>query len=318
MIGNANGVYMSANTSPATRDLLPYAIMLGTALCFSTNIIFGRFVAPDSHPFVLAFLRWASVALILLPTVLAGQVHSTMAFIKNNVGLLIILGILGMGVSGGGVYWGLQMTTATNATLIYSVAPALILMLERFFRGRPISWREVLGAMIAFAGVAAIITQGSLSTLRALEFNLGDILIAAATLSWASYSILLKTDRIKDIRPMALFCVIAFFGALANLPFAATSLVVGEGSPPSMAGWFALAGIIVISSLMAFSGYQFGIRKLGPSLAGMFMFLMTPFGVILAVIFLGEKLAAYQIVAIGAVMAGVATATMPKSLRSTA
>ncbi|MEL6817528.1 MAG: DMT family transporter [Pseudomonadota bacterium] len=303
---------MPANQTVASNDPVPYLVMLGTALCFSTNIIFGRYVAPEAHPFVLAFLRWTCVALILLPFVMLARKSRVLALVRHNLLLLALLGILGMGISGGGVYWGLQMTTATNATLIYSVAPVVILVLERVFKHRPISTREIAGAVIAFVGVATIISKGSAATLMALQFNAGDILIAAATLSWACYSVLLKSERLKSVRAIELFWVIALFGAFANLPFALTSLLQPQGMPQSVSGWQALVGIVVISSLMAFTGYQYGVKRLGPSLAGMFMFLMTPFGVILAVLFLNETLETYQIAAIGAVMMGVATATVPR------
>ncbi|MEL6922235.1 MAG: DMT family transporter, partial [Pseudomonadota bacterium] len=293
---------------------IPYIVMLATALCFSTNIIFGRYVAPETHPFVLAFTRWLAVAAILAPFALSQSRGQIIKVVRENWPLLIALGVLGMGVSGGGVYWGLQMTTATNATLIYSVAPIVILILERIFRNRTIAGRELIGAAVAITGVAMIVLKGDLATLRAMQFNPGDLLIAAATLSWAGYSVLFKSPSLSATHAITLFCVIAAFGALANLPFAIVPLLSGSGLPGTPQAWQALGGIIVVSSLMAFTGYQFGVRRLGPSVAGLFMFLMTPFGVILAVTFLGETLATYQMIAIGAVMIGVITATFPKNL----
>ncbi|MEL6437376.1 MAG: DMT family transporter [Pseudomonadota bacterium] len=306
---------MSHPQTPAVTPTspVPYLVMLATALCFSTNIIFGRYVAPETHPFVLAFMRWAVVALILAPFALR-KPSAAARLVRENWPLFIVLGVLGMGVSGGGVYLGLQMTTATNATLIYSVAPVLIILLERLFKGRDIAWREVIGMVVAFIGVATIVLKGDIATMFAVRFNPGDLLIAAATLSWALYSILFRSPRLAGSNAMTVFCVIAAFGALANLPFAIPALTAGEGVPQSAAGWRAVAGIVIISSLIAFSGYQFGVRQLGASIAGLFMFLMTPFGVLLAVTFLGETLARYQVIAVIAVMVGVATATFPKSL----
>ncbi|MEM1376729.1 MAG: DMT family transporter [Pseudomonadota bacterium] len=301
-------------TEPQRTSALPYVIMLGTALCFSTNIIFGRFVAPESDPFVLAFIRWLCVALILAPFALSQSRGALIKLVGDHWKLLLVLGVLGMGFSGSGVYWGLQMTTATNATLIYSVAPIVILLLERAFKDRPIANREIIGAAIAFVGVVAIVLKGSIDTLLQFQFNPGDLLIAAATLSWAGYSILFKSPSLSGMNAISLFCLIATCGALVNLPFATWSMMSGEGFPTSTTGWKALAGIVVISSLLAFTGYQYGVRRLGASIAGLFMFLMTPFGVILAVLLLGEELASYQVIAIGAVMVGVMTATFPKTL----
>lgn len=293
---------------------LPYAVMVATPLFFSTNIIFGRFVADDTAPFVLAFLRWTAVAAILMPLALVRSRGPLMAVLTDHWRLLIVLGVLGMGICGGGVYWGLEMTSATNATLIYSVAPVLIILLERAFRGRAIKPREAAGTALAFAGVAWIVLRGDLSTLATLSFNPGDLLIALAALSWAGYSILYRSEGLGRLDNLSLFALVACFGALANLPFAALDLVHGEGLPATRQAWWATAGIVTISSLLAFSGFQYGVRALGASIAGLFMYLMTPFGVLLAVIFLGERLVGFHGVGIVLVLTGIAAATFPAAL----
>lgn len=293
---------------------LPYAVMIATPLFFSTNIIFGRYVAEDTAPFVLAFLRWSAVAAILLPIAMMRKRLVLAAVLGDHWRLLVVLGVLGMGICGGGVYLGLTQTTATNATLIYSVSPVLIIVLERVFRGRPIAAREGLGTALAFAGVAWIVLRGDLATLLTLSFNPGDLLIAFAALSWAGYSILYRSEGLGRLDNMSLFALVAAFGALANLPFAALDLVQGEGLPATPQAWWAAGGIVAISSLLAFSGFQFGVRALGASIAGLFMYLMTPFGVLLAVVFLGERLAGFHAIGIVLVLTGIAAATFPAAL----
>lgn len=298
----------------ARSPALPYAVMIATPLFFSTNIVFGRFVAGETAPFVLAFLRWAAVAAILMPFALARARGPIVSVLRDHWRLLIVLGVLGMGVCGGGVYWGLEMTTATNGTLIYSVAPVLIILLERAFRGRPVKPREAVGTVLAFAGVAWIVLGGDLSALATLTFNPGDLLIALAALSWAGYSILYRTEGLARLDNASLFALVACFGALANLPLAALDLARSEGLPATPEAWWATAGIVVISSLLAFSGFQYGVRALGASIAGLFMYLMTPFGVLLAVVFLGERLAGFHAIGIVLVLTGIAAATFPAAL----
>ena len=295
---------------------MPYMVMLVTPLFFSTNIIFGRFVADETDPFVLATVRWSAVALILLPFAFLRSRTTIITVVKSHWRLLLLLGFLGMGICGGGVYWGLQMTTATNATLIYSTAPILIIFLERLFKGRTIVGREVFGAILAFFGVGWIVLGGDVGRLATFSLNPGDLLIAFAALSWAGYSILYRDEGLSKLDNISLFAVVAVFGALANLPFAAADLARGTGLPETQAAWWAVGGIIVIASLVAFSGFQYGVRALGASLAGLFMYLMTPFGVALAVIFLGERLELFHVIGIVAVMVGVGAATFPAQIAS--
>ena len=110
--------------------------------------------------------------------------------------------------------------------------------------------------------------------------------------------------------PMAA-CLIA---ALSNLPIALWELVQGDAMPTEAHSWAAIAGIVLISSLLAFSTFQFGVRALGASIAGVFMYLLPPYGVGLAIVFLGEEFHAYHAAGIALVMAGVITATFPAKL----
>lgn len=296
---------------PSQRAWLPYVVLCAAPLFFSTNLVFGRFVAGDVDPFVLAFLRWATVAAILFPFAIKVGKNDMFAIIRDQWPFLVLLSFLGMGISGSGVYLGLQSTTATNATLIYSTAPILIILLERAFSDRRIKTREIVGISIALLGVATIVLNGDLGTILALSFNPGDVLIILASLSWAGYSILYRSQRLSHLKSVTLFGVIALFGAAINAPIALYKLSHASALPQSTSAWLALCGIIVISSLLAFTAFQFGIRAVGASVAGLFMYLMTPFGVLLAIIFLGETLQGFHLVGIAAVMLGVALATFP-------
>lgn len=298
----------------ANKLLFPYLIMVIAPCLFSTNLIFGRYVAPQTDPFVLAFVRWSLVAAILLPLALRHHSKAIAAIIKRNWTFFLALSFLGMGVSGSGVYLGLKMTTATNATLLYSVSPILIILLERIFSGRQSNMREFVGIVLAFLGVAVIVTKGALETLLAFSFNPGDLLITLAALTWAGYSILYRSEHVSHLSSLALFAVIALFGALINLPIAAYQLLSGEALPATSNAWLALAGIVFVSSLGAFTAFQFGVRRLGASTAGLFMYLMTPYGVIMAVLFLGESLQPFHLAGIALVMIGVGAATFPKNL----
>lgn len=304
-------------THPAARSpaLTPIIVMVLTPALFSTNIIFGRFMSAETTPFLLAFVRWLSVGLILAATTRAHW-PAMARFVRRNAMRLFILGLLGMGICGGGVYLGLQHTTATNATLIYTTSPVLIVLLERFLRARPTHAREIAGTVIAFVGVAIIVARGEVQRLTGLQFNIGDMLIAAAALSWSVYSILYRETDPEGLPPRAMFALLALFGALANLPLAVIEVSTGGSLPLTGDGLLAIVGIVFVSSLAAFTGYQYGLRTLGPSLTGMFMYLMSPAGVLMAVLFLGETLRGFHLAGIAAVLGGVVLATWPKRAKT--
>ncbi len=286
------------------------AVMLVTPLFFSTNLIFGRDVVADVAPFTLAFIRWTVVAAALSPFLLRER-QEAQRVLRAHFGLVMLLGFLGMWICGAIVYLALSMTTATNGTLIYTTSSVMIIVLAALFAGQRIGWREGVGSLVAFAGVAIIVLKGDLAALVSLELNAGDLLFIGCALSWAVYSILYRSPRLAGLSNLALFGLVAGAGALLLAPFAACEFATGAAMPTSLSAWGSIAGIVVFASLLAFSGFQFGVRALGPSLAGVFMYLLPPYGVLMAIAFLGESFRPYHEAGIGMVMGGVVLATFP-------
>lgn len=295
------------------RAGLAVLVMLVTPLFFSTNLIFGRFVVDEVAPFTLAFLRWSSVAIALAPFLLRER-GAAAAVLRGSAALVVLLGFLGMWICGALVYLALDMTTATNGTLIYTTSPVIILLIEAVFRGRRIGRREAIGSAVAFVGVAVIVLRGDLDALLTLDVNAGDLIFVGTAIAWAVYSILYRSPRLSTLSNLALFSAVAAAGAVTLLPFAAAELLGGAPMPRTASAWGGIAGIVVFSSLLAFSGFQFGVRRLGPSAAGVFMYLLPPYGVFLAVAFLGETFHAFHAAGIALVMGGIALATAPAAL----
>lgn len=296
--------------SKMSTRVLAIMVMIVTPLFFSTNLIFGRLSAPEVGPNILAFIRWSLVALVLLPFLLR-EAKAARTVVAEHFSNLVVLGILGMLICGSGVYLALGYTTATNGTLIYTSSSVLILVIEALFLGRRIGAREALGSMVAFAGVATIVLRGDPGALLRLDFNVGDLLFVAAAISWAAYSVLYRQRVLSSLSNMALFALVASVGALVIAPFALVELLQGGQVPATRAAWIGVAGIVMLGSLLAFSGFQYGVRVLGPSLAGVFMYLLPPYGVGLAVAFLGESFEGFHAIGIALVTGGVVLATFP-------
>lgn len=294
----------------AARVRLAYFIMLVAPLFFASNMVFGRSVVDQVSPFTLALIRWCAVAAVLSPVMYA-QRAELRRLVATRWRLLLLLGFLGMWICGGGVYLGLQWTTATNGTLIYTTSPVIILLLEAAFRGRRIAPREGLGALLAFLGVCVIVLRGDPAALRSLQFNAGDVIFVAAAIAWAAYSILYRSPVLEGLSNGAMLGLMAVTGAILLIPAAGVEGTMGADLPTTAQAWMGIAGIVIFPSLLAFSSFQFGIRTLGAPVTSMFMYLMPPYGVLLAVMFLGETIAPFHVAGIALVMGGVILATFP-------
>jgi drug/metabolite transporter (DMT)-like permease len=283
-------------------DVLAIAVV---PLFFSTNVVIGRFVAHDVAPWTLAFLRWTAAFLILLPFA-APAIRASIARIWLERRQIALLGFLGMFICGGVVYLAVHHTTAANATLIYTASNVMILIFEWLFRGRRIGWREIVGTLLAVAGVA-VVALGSEGW--RLSLNPGDALIVVAATAWAIYSVLLKRPSLTKIPGPALFGAIMAAGAAMLTPMMLWEVSIGPAFPQTPIAWVAVMAVALIPSVGAYSGYQYGVRRFGPTTMAMSSYLWTPYGLLLAVIFLGETLRLYHAIGLALILPGVVLAT---------
>jgi drug/metabolite transporter (DMT)-like permease len=293
--------------------LFAWAIFIAVPIFFSSNLIFGRGIIGDIAPFITAFIRWAGSALIMLPFMLADR-RAAIAFVRGHVGLWLLLGILGMGICGGFVYWSLTRTTASNATLIYTTSSLFIILFQWLFAGGKISSRELAGMVVAFAGVVAIVLKGEPQALLHMQFNIGDLGILGAAISFAVYSLLLRHPAVRTVKPLTLFGLIATSGAIVLLPPAIIETVAGGNLPDSGSDFLKLAGIIFFASLAAFYCFQHTVHVFGPAVAGITLYMMPPISIVMAVLFLGETFETYHAYGIVLVTGGVMLATAPAAL----
>lgn len=301
---------MSIKPASQQTRLTDWLIFLAVPFFFSSNIIFGRGVIGEASPFIAAFIRWIGSSLIIAPFMIADW-RNCIAFVRQKTLLWLVLGILGMGVCGGVVYWGLTMTTAANGTLIYTTSSLFIILFQRIFQGRPIRRLEVAGMIIAFAGVAAIVLKGDMSALWQMKFNIGDFAILTAAIAFAVYSLLLRDPAARQMASFSLFGLIAFSGALVLLPPAAVELAHGGLLPATAIAWAKIGGIILFASLLAFYCFTHTVRVFGPATAGITLYMMPPVSIVMATLFLGETFETYHAIGIVLVTGGVVIATAP-------
>lgn len=287
-----------------------YALLALMPLFFASNLLIGRSAAGQVEPWTLAFWRWTIAALILLPLGWHGIVAYRQRF-QEAWREIFILGILGMLICGGVVYVSLHATTATNATLIYTASSLFIVLMDTAFFGQKLTAVRAAGVIVGFVGVATIVLQGDPERLLAMQFNWGDIGIGLCALSWAIYSVLLRAERLRGLPTLPLFAVIAVVGALTLAPPMLYETVALSAFPTTGRAWASAVALAILPSVLAYGIYQLGVEKVGPSVTGVFLYLIPVYGVGLAIALLGEAFFAYHALGLILVVGGVVLATDP-------
>jgi drug/metabolite transporter (DMT)-like permease len=87
--------------------------------------------------------------------------------------------------------------------------------------------------------------------------------------------------------------------------------ITGSSLPSSASAWTSIMALAIIPSVLAFGAYQYGVERVGATRTGVFLYLLPPYGVVLAVVFLGEGFEPYHALGFVCIMAGVLTVTAP-------
>ena len=302
---------MPASQQPPSPRLYDWLLFLLAPVFFSSNLIFGRGISGEVGPFTTALLRWLGAAILMSPFIWQER-QACLDFVRRHTALWLTLGILGMGICGGVVYWALTLTTASNATLIYTTSSLFIILFQWLFQKRAITRLELAGMVIAFAGVVAIVLKGHPEALLELTFNIGDLAILMAAIAFAAYSLLLRRPSVRAMPPLPLFALLALSGSIVLVPPGLIEIAAGGPLPDTGMEFAKLAGIILFASLAAFYCFQHAVQVFGPGIAGMTLYLMPPMSILMAVIFLGEHFEQYHAVGIVLVTGGLVLATAPR------
>jgi drug/metabolite transporter (DMT)-like permease len=110
----------------------------------------------------------------------------------------------------------------------------------------------------------------------------------------------------------ASFAAIAWTGTVLLLPFMLAEVWIGgRGLPWSAGAWTSMVALGIVPSVLAFGAYQYGVEHVGATRTGVFLYLLPAYGVVLAVVFLGESFEPYHALGFVCIMAGVLTVTAP-------
>ncbi len=281
----------------------PYLLLTLTALFWAGNFVIGRAMKSSIPPISLAFWRWTLALGILLPFAIP-HLRADWPVLKQNWRWLTIFGVLGISCFNTFVYIGLHSTTATNALIINSVIPILIVLLSRLLAATPVSARQVLGIALSLSGVLTIICRANLDVILTLKINSGDAWILLAVLSWAFYTFFLR-HRPAELHPLSFLASIVFIGLIPLTILYVWELGQGERFAPNPANITSILYVALFPSVLAFIFWNQSVRNVGANRAGLFLYLMPVFGTILSIIFLDETFHLFQLAGIGLIFFGI-------------
>ncbi|EEW24813.1 aromatic amino acid exporter YddG [Rhodobacter ferrooxidans] len=192
--------------------------------------------------------------------------------IGGSIGLLWMLSGAGIGVLRG-VSWkvyafgtaglfgyhflyfsALRMAPAAEAGLVSYLWPLFIVLLSGLLPGERLTAQHILGALLAFAGVALIVLRGGAAFPAGAAAGLGLAFLCAIT--WAVYSVASRRLGAVPTEAVAVFCLAtAALSLVAHLALETTVWPVGA------LGWGSVLALGVGPVGIAFFTWDIGMKR---------------------------------------------------------
>jgi drug/metabolite transporter (DMT)-like permease len=206
---------------------------------------------------------------------------------RRQFGGVVLVGVVGYGISLGLQFIGTKLSTAANGALVTSASPAFIFMFGAWLLSERVTWRRLTALILATLGVVAVIDPRKLT--MGDQVFVGNVALLGAALTWGLYSVLVKKASL-NLGTLEV-SLLAFLGGLPiSLPLSAleiTTLGVGRITLPVIFGVLYLG---LVSTALAMYLWNKSLAILDAGLVSLLFFAQPVVGVGLGAWLLKERL----------------------------
>lgn len=268
----------------------------------------GSFVATkialeDIAPVTIIWLRFGIGLVILgLATLWRKEWATPQA---RELPYLALLGFLGITFHQWLQSTGLQTSQATTTSWIVATIPIFMALLGWLALHEKLYPLQILGILIAAAGVLLVVTQGDFAALAHGKIGTwGDLLVLISAPNWAVFSVLSRRGLRRHPPARLIFLAMAFGWLLTTIQFF-LGPGLGDVAHLSRSGWWAILFLGVFCSGLAYIYWYDGLQALPVAQVGAFVYLEPFVTVVVAALLLDEPLLLPSILGGVAIIAGV-------------
>jgi drug/metabolite transporter (DMT)-like permease len=288
-----------APTVPGAAALRVHLALLLVQLSFGGFHVVAKAALTELAPLALAGFRVAFATPILLA--IAWR-HDRFVPSRRDLPILALLG--GLGVFGNQILFivGLQLTTATNASIlmtslpVFAVGAAAALGIER------IGMRRLTGILLSVAGALVLVNPFHLSA--GGKTSLGNGLILLNALCYALF-LVLQRPVLSRIPWRTLIAWSFLFGGAGVLLVSGPALARVDPARVSTSTWLGVAYVVLFASVFAYALNTWAVRRSSPALVAAYGTLQPLITSSLAAAFLGERFGWIESVGFVLIVAGL-------------
>jgi len=251
-----------------------------------------KFALGELPPFLFLTYRFFITTLVMLPIFLKTKKHGLKT---SNLPLVLFISLLGSTVNLGLLFYGTNLTTALDSSLISATAPIFVAIAGVLFLKEHVTHREKIGIAITLLGTTVIALQAFLEAGgSATRSVLGNGIIFVSNIAFTAYLLISKEALRKGVSAITITFMMFLVGFITSIPLALHE-VTFAGILPKLTSISLLAHLSVIymalvSGALAYYLYQKAQKTIESSEAAVFTYLTPLVTAPIGVLWLHEKI----------------------------
>ena len=265
--------------------------MLLTMVFWGVSFVASKLILTQITPLTYMGVRFAAASILLAIVMgLRGRPH----FSRRIHGLIALTALAEPVAYFLFESFGLQIITATTASLIIATIPLAVMVLAAIFLGEPIRIRGLVAVTVSITGIVLLVVGDPASSAGGSNHAVGILLVVGAVFSAAFY-ITLARNLTQRHDPVNLTVVQTWWGAgVFVILWSAQQPAARSLASLTPAGWWALAFLVVGATVGAFLLYNWALRHEQAGRASLYINAIPVITAFTGWIVLDERLALLQ------------------------
>lgn len=276
---------------------------------FFTNIFFAINLSAVKHltnselvkPFGLNVVRIGVSVLLFWAMYLLKPVNIKIK--KEDRLRLFLCAVCGIAINQLFFIKGLSLTYPIHAALLLLITPILIVFIAAWILKERLSFFKLAGLALGISGALVLILAKDING-NGANVLLGDLFIIINAVSYTIYFIIVKPLMLK-YNAVVILRWIFTIGLILVLPFGWQEFIEIPWQAYTAIDFTSMALIVITGTFLAYLFNLYGIKMLGASVAGFYIYTQPVFAALIAMLFLHENLALYKIIAAALIFSGV-------------
>jgi len=264
-------------------------MLLLVVLLWAGNYTYGKFGMREFSPLVFTAVRFLIATPLLLA--LLKYKEGRLDFPRKNIARVIATGVVGIAVYQTVFIAAVKYASVTNASLALGMSPIFTALLGAALGQERLNSTALAGCLTAFGGLFLVVEFSPAQTGLLVHSLYGDGLALTAAFLWGLYPIV-ATPLLKNHSALWLTSHSALAGTVILLTLALPELTAMNWARVSPLAWSSLLYTTICA--LALAAWYHGMEKIGANQVMIYMYLITPVAIVIAMLTIGETVTPLQ------------------------